>query len=96
MPSVRELARQLTVNPATVSKAYRRLVDLGLLEVRRGEGTFVSLAPPTPPTEARQRELETAAAQYATTGHALGASLGAATTTLRNCWHTNGARKPGS
>ncbi len=41
MPSVRELARALRVNPATVSKAYRRLTEAGLLTVRRGEGTFV-------------------------------------------------------
>lgn len=41
VPSVRELARDLAVNPATVAKAYQRLADGGLLEVRRGEGTFV-------------------------------------------------------
>jgi GntR family transcriptional regulator len=41
VPSVRELARALRVNPATVSKAYRQLTEAGLLTVRRGEGTFV-------------------------------------------------------
>jgi len=41
VPSVRELARALRINPATVSKAYRRLTEAGLLTVRRGEGTFV-------------------------------------------------------
>ncbi len=45
-PSVRDLATELRVNPATVSKAYQTLVGAGLLEVRRGEGTFVSAAPP--------------------------------------------------
>jgi GntR family transcriptional regulator len=33
VPSVRELARALRVNPATVSKAYRRLTEAGLLTV---------------------------------------------------------------
>ena len=42
VPSVRDLARELRVNPATVSKAYQRLVADGALEVRRGEGTFVA------------------------------------------------------
>lgn len=42
VPSVRELARDLRVNPATVSKAYQRLTDAGLMTVRRGEGTFVA------------------------------------------------------
>ncbi len=86
VPSVRELARQLTVNPATVSKAYRRLVDHGFLEVRRGEGTFVSLSPPSPPDVARERELETAANQYAATGRTLGATLTDATEALSRCW----------
>ncbi len=40
VPSVRELARELRVNPATVAKAYNRLTDAGVLIVRRGEGTF--------------------------------------------------------
>jgi DNA-binding transcriptional regulator YhcF (GntR family) len=35
VPSVRDLARDLQVNPATVSKAYQRLTDAG---VRRGSG----------------------------------------------------------
>ena len=42
IPSVRELSKSLRVNPATVSKAYQQLTDAGLLEVRRGEGTFVA------------------------------------------------------
>ena len=46
VPSVRELARDLRVNPMTVSKAYQRLSEAGLLEVRRGEGTFVSPGAP--------------------------------------------------
>ena len=40
VPSVRELARELRVNPATVAKAYTRLTEAGVLIVRRGEGTF--------------------------------------------------------
>jgi GntR family transcriptional regulator len=42
MPSVRELASQLVVNPRTVSQAYRELEREGVLYVRRGQGTFVS------------------------------------------------------
>jgi GntR family transcriptional regulator len=47
VPSVRDLARELGVNPMTVSKSYQRLADAGVLAVRRGEGTFVADAPPT-------------------------------------------------
>ena len=42
VPSVRELSRTLRVNPATVSKAYQLLTTARLLDVRRGEGTFVA------------------------------------------------------
>ena len=91
VPSVRELARQLTVNPATVSKAYRRLVDLGFLEVRRGEGTFVSSSPPSSPSVGRQKELAAAASSYAATSRALGATLEDATQVLHDSWRTNGS-----
>lgn len=42
LPSVRELASSLQVNPNTVSRAYRELERDGLVYVRRGRGTFVS------------------------------------------------------
>jgi GntR family transcriptional regulator len=41
IPSVRQVAGQERINPITVSKAYQRLVDEGLLEKRRGIGMFV-------------------------------------------------------
>ena len=42
LPSVRDLAGQLVVNPRTVSQAYGELEREGLIYVRRGQGTFVS------------------------------------------------------
>jgi GntR family transcriptional regulator len=42
LPSVRELAARLLVNPNTVAKVYRDLERDGLLETRRGQGTFVA------------------------------------------------------
>jgi GntR family transcriptional regulator len=41
LPSVRELARRLRVNPATVAQAYRELAREGFVETRHGAGTFV-------------------------------------------------------
>jgi GntR family transcriptional regulator len=73
LPSVRELARELTVNPATVVRAYQRLCEEGVLTVRRGEGTFVAAVPPRLP-EARRRELlEQGARRYAALATTLGA-----------------------
>ncbi len=42
LPSVRELARELAVNQNTILRVYERLVGEGLLEMRHGQGTFVS------------------------------------------------------
>ncbi len=41
LPSVRQLASDLRVNPATVVQAYRGLEAEGLVERRHGSGTFV-------------------------------------------------------
>ena len=79
--SVREMARELRVNPLTVSKAYRRLADSGVLTVRRGEGTYVSPKPPAMGTRERRGKLRAAARRYANTAKTLSAgdeeSLGA-------------------
>jgi|SRR5437660_5897480 len=46
LPSVRQLAAELRVNPATVVQAYRNLEQDGFVEIRHGAGTFVrELAP---------------------------------------------------
>jgi len=42
IPSVRELARQLAVNPNTVARAYRELQVLGILDAQRGLGLTVA------------------------------------------------------
>ena len=42
LPTVRELAVHLQVNPNTVRKAYSELEILGILDTQQGTGTFVS------------------------------------------------------
>lgn len=42
LPSVRELASDLQVNPRTVSQAYAELEREGVVRVRPGKGTFVA------------------------------------------------------
>jgi GntR family transcriptional regulator len=46
IPSVRELARELTINPNTVARAYRGLQDEGVLESVRGQGLAVAAGAP--------------------------------------------------
>jgi GntR family transcriptional regulator len=42
LPTVRELAVQLGINPNTVRKSYSELEILGVLDTQQGTGTFVS------------------------------------------------------
>jgi GntR family transcriptional regulator len=42
VPGIRSMAEKLSVNPNTISRAYRELILEGFLESRRGEGHFVS------------------------------------------------------
>ena len=44
IPSVRETAKELAVNPNTVARAYRTLQDQGVLETVRGSGIAVAAA----------------------------------------------------
>jgi len=74
VPSVRDLARDLSVNPNTVVKAYQRLTDAGVLVVKRGEGTFVAEKPPAVPRGEREKELEGGAMRYASLAVTIGAA----------------------
>ncbi|MCT4542082.1 MAG: GntR family transcriptional regulator [Vallitalea sp.] len=41
LPSVRELASQLTINPNTIQKAYKELENQGYIYSARGRGNFI-------------------------------------------------------
>ena len=86
VPSVRELATELRVNPATVSKAYQRLVGAGLMEVRRGDGTYVSAAPPAVRKSEQTRVIRQAAMNFASVAITHGAELDTAREALDQAW----------
>ena len=86
MPSVRDLARAERINPNTAAKAYQRLVEAGVLETRRGEGTFVAERPPSMPAAERARTLRDGALRYASLALNLGASRSEAGAVLETSW----------
>jgi GntR family transcriptional regulator len=57
LPSVRDLATTLGVNPTTIQKAYGELEHLGVIETRRGQGTFVADHPPAVADGEREERL---------------------------------------
>jgi GntR family transcriptional regulator len=42
LPTVRQLAGQLAINPNTISKAYRQMEQEGIITTRPGAGTFAA------------------------------------------------------
>ncbi|MDF2716607.1 MAG: GntR family transcriptional regulator [Paenibacillus sp.] len=42
IPSRRELARSLGVNPNTIQRAYREMEDMNLIVTARGQGSFMT------------------------------------------------------
>jgi GntR family transcriptional regulator len=58
LPSVRNLASVIRVNPATVVQAYRELEEAGVVESRQGAGTFVRELPDVRRESERKREAQ--------------------------------------
>ncbi len=86
IPSVRDLARDLRVNPNTVARAYQRLTDLGVFNVRRGEGTYVSDQPAPIKRSERNETLRDASLRYASAAISVGVAVGDAVTELENSY----------
>lgn len=96
VPSVRDLAKQLRINPATVARAYQGLCDAGILQVRRGEGTFVADELPAVRKGERSKALVDAATKYAATSIMLGADLDEAEEQLQHAFKRLGKGRGGN
>jgi GntR family transcriptional regulator len=58
LPTVRQLAVDLSINPNTVVRAYRELEIRGILTTQQGIGTFVTTQPVAVDEAVRQRQLD--------------------------------------
>jgi GntR family transcriptional regulator len=75
LPTVRQLAVDLSINPNTVVRAYKELELGGLLETHQGTGTFIS-AQKLPQAEAeRERQLNQIAADAVSRAGAAGFTI---------------------
>ena len=93
IPSVRDLARELSINPATVAKAYQRLAEAGVLTVKRGDGTYVADSPPAMGREKRHRALAEGAVRYASLAATLGATSSESADELKAAWKSLRGRR---
>lgn len=64
LPTVRQLAVDLAINPNTVVRAYRELEIRGVLSTHQGTGTFVTDRQPEPETRERERRLDQLVAEF--------------------------------
>jgi GntR family transcriptional regulator len=95
LPSVRDLAREQRINPNTVAKAYQRLAEAGIVETRRGEGTFVAEHPPAMPAAEKARLLREGATRLATLAVNLGVMQADAISALQASWPEGGSGSKG-
>jgi GntR family transcriptional regulator len=74
LPSIRELAKNLAVNPTTIVKAYGELDHEGVVELRHGRGVYIAAAPPAWPEEQRRERLDALSNQLSVEARQMGAS----------------------
>jgi GntR family transcriptional regulator len=65
LPTVRQLAVDLAINPNTVMRAYRELELGGTLETHQGTGTFISNKKIARNNSERERQLAQLAGEFA-------------------------------
>jgi len=72
LPTVRQLAVDLAINPNTVLRAYRELELSGTLETHQGSGTFISNKKIVKSNAERERQLAQLAGEFAARAGAAG------------------------
>jgi GntR family transcriptional regulator len=75
LPTVRQLAVDLAINPNTVMRAYRELELGGMLETHQGTGTFISDKKVERKSAERDRQLGQMAGEFAARAGAAGFTL---------------------
>src|ERR1700719_858164 len=75
LPTVRQLAVDLEINPNTVMRAYRELELGGMLETHQGTGTFISDKKISRNNAERERQLDQLAGEIAARAGAAGFTI---------------------
>lgn len=75
LPTVRQVAVDLSINPNTVQRAYRELEIRGVLETQQGTGTFISHQTVKRDDLERQRQLVQLAGEFVARAGAAGFTI---------------------
>lgn len=93
LPTVRQLAVDLAINPNTVMRAYRELELGGMLETHQGTGTFISHKKIEKKSAERERQLTQMAGEFAARAGAAGFALEDLIDRLRDLLPHSAARR---
>jgi GntR family transcriptional regulator len=75
LPTVRQVAVDLAINPNTVLRAYRELEIRGVLDTQQGTGTFIAERQPKRDNLERERKLDQLAGEVAARAGAAGFTI---------------------
>jgi GntR family transcriptional regulator len=93
LPTVRQTAVDLAINPNTVLRAYRELEIRGVLETQQGTGTFISHRQVRPDHSERERQLEQLVSDFVARAGAAGFTLQDVTDVLFDRYPILGKRR---
>jgi GntR family transcriptional regulator len=93
LPTVRQVAVDLAINPNTVMRAYREMEIRRILDTQQGAGTFIAEQAVVAPQEERERQLAQLAEELVSRAGSLGFSLEELMQTLRNLQDSGGKRR---
>jgi GntR family transcriptional regulator len=83
LPSIRELAQSLAVNPTTVVKAYTELQHEGVIEIQHGKGAFITSGATGLSEREREKALRRLARQLAVEAGQMGCPVDVALRLLK-------------
>jgi GntR family transcriptional regulator len=93
LPTVRQLAVDLEINPNTVIRAYRELEIRGVLETHQGTGTFIGTQKVQRDDAERQRRLNQLAGEFAARAGSAGFTLEEVLAALHDMQRDSGKKR---
>jgi GntR family transcriptional regulator len=93
LPTVRQVAVDLAINPNTVMRAYREMEIRGILDTQQGAGTFIAEQKTAAPKEERERQLAQLVGEFISRAGLLGLTLEELMQALRGMSREPEARK---
>ncbi len=93
LPTVRQVAVDLTINPNTVLRAYREMEIRGVLDTQQGAGTFIAEQKSTMSGDERERQLAQLAGEFVSRAGLLGFTVEELMERLRDLAQDGGANR---